>query len=252
MTLPRIHFHDPIDLMLRCYQRLWPDGRDVEIFLVPAASRAESPLPEGALGVTSAMSDGPWGVFIVAEQTVEQLLDILAHELAHVVAGPEAEHGSDWMRALEQLRAAWLAEVERGEWSRLGGLRGELLRTTTLRGEDVRPAAQRVLDAIQDLTARHGAPPSLREVEEATGRGGAKQQVDALVRAGLLFDPGGASRMLVSTEAGWLHRGMRLEPPLDDGLAVRALWMLREQIAVDRERAVLALDRARAHLAVRS
>jgi len=41
------------------------------------------------------------------DQTIPQLLDIMAHELAHVICGSSEEHGSDWEKTYEQINEVY-------------------------------------------------------------------------------------------------------------------------------------------------
>ena len=55
------------------------------------------PAEEGAKGYTFFPADeGIPEIFIDPDQTIEQCMDILAHELAHVIVGAEEEHGPKW------------------------------------------------------------------------------------------------------------------------------------------------------------
>lgn len=93
--------NDPFRILIEACRRLYPD-LVAEIYFMPGNQLKK--LEEGALGITNFPDDGGTAeIFIKAEQTLEQAVDIMAHELAHVAAGPEAEHGPEWEDAYENL-----------------------------------------------------------------------------------------------------------------------------------------------------
>lgn len=66
-----------------------------------------------AKGATLFPDDGSVPVVMVdarLRRGVQGTLDILAHELAHVVAGPEAEHGPAWARVYGEIYEACCAQ----------------------------------------------------------------------------------------------------------------------------------------------
>ncbi len=241
MKYPRVRFFDPLDLLLRIFQERWPESPDLELVLV---SRDEgSPLPEGELGVT-VLDHGQWLVYLAGDQTMWQLQDSLAHELAHVATGLD-EHGPEWKSAYEYLRDTFRTEVERGEWSRSAGLRGPRLEATgSGSAVEITEANRRVLDVIEDHLGSYDVAPTQAEIAEQLGLSSKiGHHVRALVRAGAVFEPDGQSRGLVPTESGWADRGARLDPPLQGGLATRMLWAVRDPFARDPAGVVAELQR---------
>lgn len=95
---PALTFEDPFESVLVAAARMGADAR------VMFVDRSQLPgrLWWRAKGATFWPDDGGrTEVWIDARlrRGVQGTLDILAHELAHVIAGPDDEHGPKWRRA---------------------------------------------------------------------------------------------------------------------------------------------------------
>ena len=58
---------------------------------------------EGAYGVAEMLDDGGWIVAIDVETPIDGAIEVLAHELAHVAAGPSDNHGKKWNRIFTKI-----------------------------------------------------------------------------------------------------------------------------------------------------
>lgn len=95
-------FHDPLHDLIEVFDRLYPDHSAQIVF--------GGELKEGH-GVTI-FGEGVPQVVISAELPYLHCAEILAHELAHVVAGHDADHGPEWEAAFESLHAGYIAKIE--------------------------------------------------------------------------------------------------------------------------------------------
>lgn len=67
---------------------------------------------EGPYGETFWPADGGRTLVHVAVGIpMEAVIEVMAHELAHVAAGPDADHGPAWEEAFEQIHAAYCARA---------------------------------------------------------------------------------------------------------------------------------------------
>lgn len=69
---------------------------------------------EEAFGVTNFRTDGSIRILISGQLPVVHAVEIFAHELAHVAAGPEAEHGEAWENAFDAIHTEYMKMIERG------------------------------------------------------------------------------------------------------------------------------------------
>lgn len=98
----RVNF-DPLALLIACFEKLWP-GKVCEVNYAGDVG--------DKLGITS-FSDGEDPVVVISHAVpMGRAADILAHELAHVAAGEQAEHGSEWAAAYDKLHAEYCAQVK--------------------------------------------------------------------------------------------------------------------------------------------
>ena len=97
-----ILYRDPIALVTQAAMQAFPDLRcDMDFMQVIDCD------PE-ALGVTIWPDDGGVPqVFIRLDLTIEQAVEIIAHELAHVAAGQEAGHDEAWLAAFDAIGKQW-------------------------------------------------------------------------------------------------------------------------------------------------
>lgn len=96
--------NDPAAIVALAFRELYPDiGYQAQ--LVP-----EIITPDGgtAFGETLFPEDGGLPVIsISAEAPANAVPELLAHELAHIVAGPEADHGPAWEAAEDAIGAKY-------------------------------------------------------------------------------------------------------------------------------------------------
>lgn len=90
-----VEFNNPITFLINVFEDLYP-GVDCKVHIVQGQKKC--------LGDTWFPDDGSTPVIqIGAEKTIPQMLDIMAHELAHVVVGPDSKHGPEWTAVYEEL-----------------------------------------------------------------------------------------------------------------------------------------------------
>lgn len=65
---------------------------------------------KGCAGKTLFPDNGHPEVVISASIPVWGAVDVLAHELAHVVAGPKAKHGPRWRKVFKWIHGEWMKE----------------------------------------------------------------------------------------------------------------------------------------------
>ena len=109
--------NNPIDLILKAFAELWPEKK-VDIYFDPDLPRPtaadlderdfsiiaqEEIASVGAAGATKFEDGKKPTVYLNPDQPFMQLVQTLAEELAHVVAGPDAGHGPEFGKALDLL-----------------------------------------------------------------------------------------------------------------------------------------------------
>lgn len=62
---------------------------------------------EGGYGLTDFGDDGIVSVFVSADLRIQDAAEILAHELAHVAVGCDADHGPEWENAFDAIHAEY-------------------------------------------------------------------------------------------------------------------------------------------------
>lgn len=92
--------NDPFAMIYMAFKRLYPDKLCEIWWDVPQ----DEDVDKTACGVTNFPDDGGIPqVFIYPNYTVNQQVEVLAHELAHVSVGPEHEHDEIWDAAFEAI-----------------------------------------------------------------------------------------------------------------------------------------------------
>lgn len=108
---------DPFQMIIDCFHEMFP-GKYCQIFWTDKKSLRKSTKQKKALGVTEFPDDGTFPVvWVCCDQTVMQAMDILSHELAHVAAGTEADHGPEWEKIYANLYEAYCQKMK----DRFGG-----------------------------------------------------------------------------------------------------------------------------------
>lgn len=92
--------NDPFAMVETAFKNLYPD-KEYEAYLDPYIR----PTEDGGTvyGLTDFGDDGIVTVFVTPTITVEQAVEIFAHELAHVAVGVEHEHDEAWEEAFENI-----------------------------------------------------------------------------------------------------------------------------------------------------
>ncbi|MCB5924271.1 hypothetical protein NE584_00890 [Clostridium sp. DFI.5.61] len=92
--------NDPFAMVWQAFKNLYP-GKDCEVQWQPGIEDDE--LSEQGYGFTEFCEDGSILVAVDANLRVSNAVEVLAHELAHVVVGIESEHGAAWEAAFDAI-----------------------------------------------------------------------------------------------------------------------------------------------------
>ena len=95
--------NDPFSLVWQAFHNLYPD-KECEIYYDDHDDEEVSSTSENEYGCTLFPEDGSTPVInIFANYPVKILVEILAHELAHVAVGSSHEHDETWNDAFEDI-----------------------------------------------------------------------------------------------------------------------------------------------------
>lgn len=103
--------NNPIDILLAVFEENFP--KTAEKIKTVAFAMIE----DGAFGVTQFNDDGSIEIYISPYKKRKQKMDfetateLLAHELAHAIAGKEAEHNAVWEAQFDKLNELYAEEV---------------------------------------------------------------------------------------------------------------------------------------------
>ncbi len=93
---------DPFCRMIRAFSSLWPD-KSADMMWTTGMQEET-----GGWGLTIFPdTGGPPLVQIDIEASVKDAVELLGHELAHVAAGPDAEHGPEWQAAFDRIHVKY-------------------------------------------------------------------------------------------------------------------------------------------------
>ncbi|MBP2233103.1 hypothetical protein J2847_006438 [Azospirillum agricola] len=107
-----IRFDEPVSVLLRCAQQLYP-ALATKVVLVDGMHAADGAWgmtwwPDGAGELHPDWEDGITALILIdASAPYYAVPDILAHELAHAVAGPDGGHADVFAAAYLALHAAF-------------------------------------------------------------------------------------------------------------------------------------------------
>lgn len=90
---------DPFAYVWEAFRNLYP-GKECECYLAPLEDDGTD---HPHVGIASFDDDGEIMVLVDPNLSVRDAVEVLAHELAHVAVGPEAEHGEVWESAFEAI-----------------------------------------------------------------------------------------------------------------------------------------------------
>lgn len=96
--------NDPFVLMYAAFHNLCPDKNPRCCW---AGWISDDETKDDTLGVTECDDDGAIWIVIRTDLTVKNALEIFAHELAHVMAGLDADHGEAWQTALDAIETEY-------------------------------------------------------------------------------------------------------------------------------------------------
>lgn len=101
--------NDPFARVFVAFEELYPGVECVVSWTESLTDEKGEPV----YGLTTFPDDGgvPW-VVISADLSVYDAIEILAHELAHVVAGHDAGHGEAWETAFSAIHEKYLEWME--------------------------------------------------------------------------------------------------------------------------------------------
>lgn len=100
--------NDPFSMVYAAFKKLYPD-KDCTCYWEPKSNwepdnEADSQgTGEMTFGETQWSDDGQVTVLVAGDIAVYNAVEILAHELAHVAVGKDAEHGPEWETAFEAI-----------------------------------------------------------------------------------------------------------------------------------------------------
>lgn len=92
--------NDMFALVYQSFHNLWPDKK-CSIWWEPEIRQTED--GKAPMGLTDFGDDGTIAVFVSPDIPVRHAVEILAHELAHVAVGVDADHGSEWEKAFDAI-----------------------------------------------------------------------------------------------------------------------------------------------------
>lgn len=105
--------NNPIDILLAVFEKNFPKTAE-KIKTIEFAI-----IEDGAFGVTQFNDDGSIEICISPykkrkhKMDFETATELLAHELAHAIAGEEAEHNAVWEAQFDKLNELYIAEATR-------------------------------------------------------------------------------------------------------------------------------------------
>lgn len=101
-----IIFHNPFQKVIDAAIKVYPELECIIQF----DPRLECP-PYGETWWSSEVNEIPV-ISISSELTIENSLEILAHELAHVIAGLEADHNDEWKHIFSKIHRQYNEDNE--------------------------------------------------------------------------------------------------------------------------------------------
>lgn len=109
-NLPKTPFlNDPFAAIWTAFKKISPQTA-CNVYWVPEIEDEET--HETAYGFTHFAESGEVTVCISANLKIEDAAEILAHELAHVVAGEEHEHDEVWEKYFESIQHGYYENIE--------------------------------------------------------------------------------------------------------------------------------------------
>lgn len=101
--------HNPLSMVIEVANELWPD---IEAKINWVSQIEPPPDGETVYGRTTYPDDGGAPVIdIVVNLPLEAACEVLAHEIAHVVAGADEDHGPVWEDASDLIHERFIEKV---------------------------------------------------------------------------------------------------------------------------------------------
>lgn len=100
MKYNTVFINDPFTMVYEAFGNLYPDKHCICQW-APKIRADEDGSP--VLGLTNFGEDGEINVYISSSLKVEDAMDILAHELAHVAVGIDHDHDEVWEKAYDDI-----------------------------------------------------------------------------------------------------------------------------------------------------
>lgn len=89
--------NDPFAIVWQAFENLYPGKQD-------NVTVQWYPMENGSYGVTNFADDGTIDVCVDPNLNVQDAVEILAHELAHIAVGYESGHGEQWNAAFDAIQ----------------------------------------------------------------------------------------------------------------------------------------------------
>lgn len=105
--------NDPLPSLFEAFNTLYSDSENIEVwFTDPSLIKDDYGVP--GKGVTVFPHDGSDPIIYLDKSLpIENVTEILAHEMAHVIAGPDAGHGDRWSNAFDALKYLYDEDMKR-------------------------------------------------------------------------------------------------------------------------------------------
>jgi hypothetical protein len=96
-----INFINPLDIVIEAYKNLYGDEKTIYVQFNPHIKKI---LFFGHWGETEFFEDNKIIISLSPHLKLPYILEILAHELAHVAAGIHQQHNQVWENCFERIR----------------------------------------------------------------------------------------------------------------------------------------------------
>lgn len=99
-----IFLNSPFEILDKAFKSLYPDKE----YIAFMGENLEDEEGKAVFGYTEYFDGEKPVITIDAGLTIKDATEIFAHELAHVAAGMEAEHGEKWEREFERIHKKYM------------------------------------------------------------------------------------------------------------------------------------------------
>ena len=117
----RMFVNNPFPALFEAFECLYKYAESVEVYLVmPEEFDLTGDDGETAVGLTLCPDDGGEPViYVSAELPFYNVVEIVAHEMAHVIAGQDAGHSDEWEQAFSDIHMLYGAIYDKNMKDRL-------------------------------------------------------------------------------------------------------------------------------------